>query len=156
MARFVTGRGFVRSRGFIARELNVGSALCIFYGAGSDRRTIYIYIYIYYMDCEQPYRLCGARSGSPQLWFNRYRHEFVVIISTFYTESPGYGIISVCTMILCHARLNDTLSLPSFCLLLFQFPPPPTHPPLLPLSLSSAPTVFSCSLFSLPCSPTGS
>ena len=40
-------RGFVRSRGFIARELNVGSALCIFYGAGSDRRTIYIYIYIY-------------------------------------------------------------------------------------------------------------
>ena len=63
MARFVTGRGFVRSRGFIARELNVGSALCIFYGAGSDRRTIYIYIYIYI----QPYRLCGARSGSPQL-----------------------------------------------------------------------------------------
>ena len=39
VARFVTGRGFVRSRGFIARELNVGSALCIFYGDG--RTTIY-------------------------------------------------------------------------------------------------------------------
>ena len=72
------GRGQCRAtpRRLSARTFDVQPCCAKYFGirhnvlsmGTTDRRTIYIYIYIYiYMVRAQLYRLCGARSGSPQL-----------------------------------------------------------------------------------------